>query len=67
MNDLIVFAQLVGVSYFMSVGFGMIVAQGRGVKWMNQVWLTWAVLKPINLLGQILISVSKPKGKKKRK
>ena len=31
MNDLIVFAQLVGVAYFMSVGFGMIVAQGRGV------------------------------------
>jgi len=61
-QNIVVFLQLVLVAYFMSVGFGMIVGQGRGVAWVNRQWrsvVAWCIRTPINLLGELLRAIAR--------
>jgi hypothetical protein len=70
MEQMIMFFQLTLVAYFMSLGFGMIVGQGRGVQWVNNKWRTavaWCIGTPLIFLGTQIRSFVAPAKKKRKK
>ena len=62
MENIMVFLQLIVVAYAMSAGFGMIIAQSRGVQWVNRQWrrvITWVIRTPVRILGQLLLATAR--------
>ena len=67
---MIEFLTLVGIAYFMSIGTGMLIGQGKGLKWVNRQWLKaigWTIQQIANLLSWFAAEFAGKKKKKKRK
>lgn len=62
MGAMIIFAQLVGVAYVMSIGFGMIISQAQGVKFAHRVWVKFmckTVAFVCSTIGDIFLWLAK--------